>query len=83
VVALARDKRFRESESYYRAAIAAEPSNDFAHHSFGVLRPTSGGIGCNPLADPLWADEHFRASMQSLGLQMCPQARAWPIASPR
>jgi tetratricopeptide (TPR) repeat protein len=48
---------------------------------FGVLRPTSGGIGCNPLADPLWTDEHFRAAMQSLGLQMCPQARAWPIAS--
>jgi len=47
---------------------------------FGVLRPTSGGIGCNPLADPLWADEHFRAAMRGLGLQMCPQARPWPIA---
>jgi len=47
---------------------------------FGVLRPTSGGIGCNPLADPLWADEHFRVAMRGLGLQMCPQARPWPIA---
>jgi eukaryotic-like serine/threonine-protein kinase len=47
---------------------------------FGVLRPTSSGVGCNPLADPLWADEHFRAAMQGLGLQMCPQARPWPIA---
>jgi eukaryotic-like serine/threonine-protein kinase len=50
---------------------------------FAILRPTTGGIGCNPLADPMWADEHFRAAMVSLDLRPCPQARPWPIAPRR
>jgi eukaryotic-like serine/threonine-protein kinase len=44
-----------------------------------LLRPTAEGTGCNPLADPLWADEHFRAAMRGLGMQPCPQARPWPL----
>jgi TolB-like protein/tetratricopeptide (TPR) repeat protein len=47
---------------------------------FDMLRPTSYGTGCNPLVDPLWLDEHFRAAMRDLGLQMCPQARPWAFA---
>jgi serine/threonine-protein kinase len=48
---------------------------------FEMLRPTSHGVGCNPLADPLWADEHFRAAMQGLDLRACPQARPWPFTT--
>jgi len=37
-----RDNQFREAELHYRAAIAAEPSNDFAHHTFGMMLVTLG-----------------------------------------
>ncbi|MGE5101603.1 MAG: protein kinase domain-containing protein [Deltaproteobacteria bacterium] len=50
---------------------------------FEMLRPTIHGTGCNPLADPLWADEHFRSAMRALGMQPCPQARPWPFTPPQ
>jgi len=50
------------------------------HRYFNMLRPTSHGTGCNPLADPMWSNEHFRTAMRGLGLGSCPQARPWPIA---
>jgi Flp pilus assembly protein TadD len=38
------------------------------------------GSGCNPLADPLWSDERYRASMRGLGIAPCPLAKPWPLA---
>jgi len=38
------------------------------------------GTGCNPLLDPLWTDDRFRAAMHDIGVAPCPQARPWPIA---
>jgi hypothetical protein len=38
-----------------------------------------GGTGCNPLVDPLWADERFRGAMGNLGIRPCPLARPWPV----
>jgi TolB-like protein/tetratricopeptide (TPR) repeat protein len=35
--------------------------------------------GCNPLADPLWADARYRDLMGNLGVRLCPQARPWPV----
>jgi serine/threonine-protein kinase len=38
------------------------------------------GFGCNPLIDPLWSDERFRAAMRGLHIEPCPLARLpWPI----
>ncbi|HEY6829140.1 MAG TPA: hypothetical protein VI259_19905, partial [Gemmatimonadaceae bacterium] len=42
---------------------------------FTLLR----GSVCNPLNDPLWSDERFRAGMKTLGLSPCPLARPWPL----
>jgi len=41
------------------------------------------GFGCNPLIDPLWSDERFRAAMHDLEIERCPLARPWPISQPR
>jgi serine/threonine-protein kinase len=46
---------------------------------FDTLRTTSVGPGCNPLADPLWADAGYRAAMRDLGVAPCPQARPWSL----
>ena len=35
--ALERDLRFSEAETHYRAALRIEPSNQYAHHSFGFM----------------------------------------------
>jgi serine/threonine-protein kinase len=35
------------------------------------------GFGCNPLIDPLWADERFRAVMRGVHIEPCPLARPW------
>jgi serine/threonine-protein kinase len=48
---------------------------------FRMLRSTSVGTGCNPLADPLWGDAGYSAAMRGLGLAPCPQARPWPLPS--
>ena len=48
---------------------------------FDLLRPTAPGTGCNPLVDPLWADEWYRGAMRGNGLPTCPQARPWPVPS--
>jgi len=40
------------------------------------------GFGCNPLIDPLWSDERFRAAMHDLEIERCPLARPWPISQP-
>jgi hypothetical protein len=37
------------------------------------------GSGCNPLVDPLWSDQRFRAAMRDLGISPCPLARPWPF----
>jgi len=37
------------------------------------------GNGCNPINDPLWSDERFRAGMKTLGVSACPLARPWPM----
>jgi serine/threonine-protein kinase len=37
------------------------------------------GTGCNPLVDPLWSDERFRAPMVGLGISPCSLARPWPF----
>jgi len=42
---------------------------------FTVLR----GNGCNPINDPLWNDERFRAGMKTLGVSACALARPWPL----
>ena len=44
-----------------------------------TLRMTIAAPGCNPLADPLWADEGYRAAMRRLGVGPCPQAGPWPL----
>jgi eukaryotic-like serine/threonine-protein kinase len=36
-------------------------------------------IGCNPLLDPLWSDERFRAAMRALIVETCTLAKPWPI----
>jgi len=36
-IAFERDFRFREAEAHYQAALRIEPSNDYAHHSFGFM----------------------------------------------
>ena len=46
---------------------------------FGTLRATFNVPGCNPLADPLWADAGYRAAMRDLGVAPCPQARPWSL----
>ena len=46
---------------------------------FRILRGTAVGTGCNPLADPLWADAAYRAAMRDLGMATCPQAGPWPL----
>ena len=46
---------------------------------FRILGSAAVGTGCNPLADPLWADGGYRATMRSLGMATCPQARPWPL----
>jgi serine/threonine-protein kinase len=38
-----------------------------------------GWFGCNPMLDPLWSDERFRASMQTLEVKPCALARPWPL----
>jgi serine/threonine-protein kinase len=35
--------------------------------------------GCNPLVDPLWSDERYRAAMRGLGVAPCPQVQLWPF----
>ena len=37
------------------------------------------GPGCNPMIDPLWTDQRFRAAMHDLGVRPCVLARPWPI----
>ncbi len=44
-----------------------------------TLRMTFAAPGCNPLADPLWADEGYRAAMRRLGVGPCPQTGPWPL----
>jgi eukaryotic-like serine/threonine-protein kinase len=46
---------------------------------FRMLRSTAAGTGCNPLADPLWTDAGYRATMRDLGVAPCPQARPWAL----
>ena len=43
------------------------------------LAATGALIGCDPLFDPLWSDAAFRASMRSMGIQVCALARPWPV----
>ena len=40
--ALQRDFHFEEAESHYRAALRIEPSNQYAHHSFGAMLTAIG-----------------------------------------
>ena len=42
---------------------------------------TGSGFGCNPMLDPLWADERFRAAMRKLSVETCVLARPWPLPS--
>jgi serine/threonine-protein kinase len=35
------------------------------------------GGGCNPLADPLWSDERYRAAMRGIGVAPCALAKPW------
>ena len=44
-LALGRESRFPEAEAHYRAALRVEPSNQFAHHSFGVMLNSIGRTG--------------------------------------
>jgi serine/threonine-protein kinase len=46
---------------------------------FDTLRTTFNAPGCNPLADPLWADATYRAAMRDFGVASCPQVRPWPL----
>src|SRR5215207_839177 len=46
---------------------------------FRLFSSSAAGTGCNPLADPLWADAGYRAAMRDLGMATCPQARPWPL----
>ena len=39
----------------------------------------AGWLGCNPMLDPLWSDERFRAAMQTLEVKTCALARPWPL----
>jgi serine/threonine-protein kinase len=46
----------------------------------GQRRWNGGGfLGCNPLLDPLWSDEGFKAAMRALDVEPCKLARPWPI----
>ena len=44
---------------------------------FNMLQATGAGQGCNPLVEPLWADDRYRAVMRDFGVGPCPQARPW------
>jgi len=44
-LAFGREFRFPEAEAHYRAALRVEPSNQFAHHSFGVMLNNVGRTG--------------------------------------
>ena len=44
-----------------------------------LVRTTAMFAPCNPLVDPLWADERYRTVMRTLGIAPCPQSRAWPL----
>ena len=44
-----------------------------------ALRPTAIGVGCIPLADPMWREARYRTVMDSLGMRDCPQARPWRL----
>jgi serine/threonine-protein kinase len=46
---------------------------------FKMLRTTEMVAPCNPLVDPLWADERYRAAMRDLAVAPCPQARPWQL----
>jgi serine/threonine-protein kinase len=49
---------------------------------FNMMRSAAAASGCNPLVDPLWSDERYRAAMRGFGVMPCPLARPWPF-SPR
>jgi hypothetical protein len=37
------------------------------------------GFGCNPLIDPLWSDDRFRATMREVKIEPCPLAVPWSL----
>lgn len=65
------DLVFGDHEPLVRLLITEAGQRRFIH---------SGGVfGCDPLFDPLWADERFRAAMRRLTVEPCHLARAWPL----